>query len=124
MLLGRDSDFRVGYLVTARYLVVIASYCSILGGYCPLLAVTARYRSSLLVPTFSMNPEEYERMNIFEAGTSPQQQPFQNQILFNKGTSSKEVLFQNYYFLEKASFSEKQYSALPTLSGEPLFQCG
>ena len=35
-------------LVTARYLVFI-------GGYCSLLVVTARYRSLLLVPTFSMN---------------------------------------------------------------------
>ena len=30
-------------------------YCSLRGGYCSLLVVTIRYRSLLLVPTFSMN---------------------------------------------------------------------
>ena len=45
MLLGRNFDFRGGYLVTARYLVVTAGY----------LVVTARYWWLLLVPTFSMN---------------------------------------------------------------------
>ena len=49
VLLGRNFDFLSGYLVvTARYLVVTVGYCS-------LLVVTARYRSLLLVPTFSMN---------------------------------------------------------------------
>ena len=33
-------------------------------------------------------------------------------------------VFQKSYFLEKANFSEKQYSTLSTLSGEPLFQSG
>ena len=42
-------------LVAARYLMVTACYCSLLGGYCSLPVVTARYRSLLLVPTFSMN---------------------------------------------------------------------
>ena len=37
-------------MVTARYLVIAGAYCS-------LLAVTARYRSLLLVPTFSVNDE-------------------------------------------------------------------
>ena len=63
VLRGRNFDFLGGYLVfTARYLVVIAGYSSLLGGYCSLLVVTARclvvtarYRSLLLVPTFSMN---------------------------------------------------------------------
>ena len=41
-------------MVTARYLVVTARYLVFTGGYCSLLAVTARYRSLLLVPTFSM----------------------------------------------------------------------
>ena len=45
VLLGRNFDFRGGYLVTARYLVVTAGY----------LVVTARYWWLLLVPTFSMN---------------------------------------------------------------------
>ena len=43
------------FLVAARYLMVTACYCSLLGGYCSLPVVTARYRSLLLVPTFSMN---------------------------------------------------------------------
>ena len=42
-------------VVTARYLVVTACYLVVTGGYYSLLVVTARYRSSLLVPTFSMN---------------------------------------------------------------------
>ena len=55
MLLGRNFDFLGGYLVvTARYLVVTTGYCSLPGGYCSLLVVTARYRSLLLVPSFSM----------------------------------------------------------------------
>ena len=33
-------------------------------------------------------------------------------------------VFQNSYFLEKANFSEKQYSALSNLSGEPIFRRG
>ena len=33
-------------------------------------------------------------------------------------------VFQYSYFLEKANFSEKQYPALPTLSGELLFRSG
>ena len=32
--------------------------------------------------------------------------------------------FQNSYFLYKANFLEKQYSTVPTLSGEPIFQSG
>ena len=32
--------------------------------------------------------------------------------------------FQNRYFLEKDNLSEKQYSALHTLSGEPISQSG
>ena len=56
VLFGLKFDFLGGYLVvTARYLVVIACYCSLSGGYCLLLVVTARYRSLLLVPTFSVN---------------------------------------------------------------------
>ena len=52
-LFGRNFDFLGGYLVvTARYLVITARY---FGGYCLLLVVTARYRSLLLVPIFSMN---------------------------------------------------------------------
>ena len=48
-LLSRNFDFFGGYLVvTARYLMVTTCYCS-------LLVVTARYRSLLLVPTFSIN---------------------------------------------------------------------
>ena len=61
---------------------------------------------------------------FFEAGTSAQQQLFRSKYFFSKGTFSKEVLFHNSYFMQKANFSEKQYSALPTLSGEPLFQSG
>ena len=49
VLLGRNFDLIGGYLVvTARYLMVTTCYFS-------LLVVTARYRSLLLVPTFSMN---------------------------------------------------------------------
>ena len=49
VLPGRSYDFLDGYLVvTPRYRVVTAGYCS-------LLLITARYRSLLLVPTFSMN---------------------------------------------------------------------
>ena len=42
MLLGRNLDF-------------LGGYCSLPSGYCSLLVATARYRSLLLVPTFSMN---------------------------------------------------------------------
>ena len=52
MLLGRNFDFLGGY---ARYLVVTTGYCSLPSGYCSLLVVTARYRSLLLVPIFSIN---------------------------------------------------------------------
>ena len=56
VLLGRNFDFLGGYLgVTARYLVVTTGYYSLPGGYCSLVVVTARCRSLLLVPTFSMN---------------------------------------------------------------------
>ena len=49
VLLGRNFDFLGGYLVvTALYLIVT-------GGYWWLLLVTVRYRSLLLVPTFSMD---------------------------------------------------------------------
>ena len=47
--------------------------------------------------------------------------------LFRIKISKKELLFQSSYstqyqkILEKANFSEKQYSALPTFSGELLF---
>ena len=40
---------------------------------------------------------------------------------FKAGTSAQYQLFQKSYILEKANFSEKQYSALPTFSGELLF---
>ena len=56
VLLGRNFDFVAGYLLlTARYLVVTGGYSSLPGGYCSLLVVNGRYRSLLLVPTFSMN---------------------------------------------------------------------
>ena len=42
-------------VVTACYLVVTARCLVVTGGYCSLLMVAARYRSLLLVPTFSMN---------------------------------------------------------------------
>ena len=55
VLFGRNFDFLGGYLVvTALYLMITIGYCSLPGGYCSLV-VTARYRSLLLVPTFSMN---------------------------------------------------------------------
>ena len=69
MFLGRNFNLFGGYLVvTARYLVVTARYYSlpgarylvVTGGYCSLLAFTARYRSLLLVPTFSMNQRRLE----------------------------------------------------------------
>ena len=47
--------------------------------------------------------------------------------LFRIKISKKELLFQSSYstqyqkILEKANFSEKQYSALPTFSGELFF---
>ena len=37
------------------YLAVILIFWWLRGGYCSLLVVTARYRSLLLVPIFSMN---------------------------------------------------------------------
>ena len=40
---------------TVRYLMVTTAYCSLCSSYCWLLVVTARYRSLLLVPSFSMN---------------------------------------------------------------------
>ena len=52
VLLERNFDF-LG--CTARYLMVTTGYCSLPCGYCSLLVVTARYRSLLLVPTFSMS---------------------------------------------------------------------
>ena len=56
VLFGRNFDFLTGYLVvTARYLVVNTGYCSLPGGYYSLLVVTARYRSLLLVPSFSVS---------------------------------------------------------------------
>ena len=56
VLLGRNFGFLGSYLiVTARYLVVTACYLMVTGCYCSLLVITARYRSLLLVPTFSMN---------------------------------------------------------------------
>ena len=56
VLLGRNFNFLGAYLVVnARYLMVTTGYCSLPSSYCSLLVVTARYRSLLLVPTFSMN---------------------------------------------------------------------
>ena len=46
-------------LVSYWFLFVTALYLVVTGGYCSLLVVTARYRSLLLVPTFSMNDEFY-----------------------------------------------------------------
>ena len=43
MLVGRNLDFPLSYLVvSARYLLVAASYGSLPGGYCSLLVITAR----------------------------------------------------------------------------------
>ena len=47
-------------LVTQWLLVVTARYLLVTDGYCSLLVFTARYRSLLLVPTFSMNEETIE----------------------------------------------------------------
>ena len=59
-------DFLGGYLVvTTRYLVITGGYWSLLGGYCLLLVATARYRSLLLVPTFSMS-DKYKQNFKFE----------------------------------------------------------
>ena len=56
VLLGRNFDFLGVYLVvTARYPVVTACYVVVTGGDYSLLVVTARYRSLVLVPNFSMN---------------------------------------------------------------------
>ena len=41
-------------VVTARYPVATSDSCSLPGGYCSLLVVITRYRSLLLVPTFSV----------------------------------------------------------------------
>ena len=40
---------------------------------------------------------------------------------FKAGTSTQYQVFQKSYILKKFSFSEKQYSALPTFSGELPF---
>ena len=70
VLLGCNFDFLDGYLVvTARYLVVTTGYCSLPGGYCSLLVVTARYRSLLLVVSFSMNAISYQEI-IFHISVS------------------------------------------------------
>ena len=43
VLVGRNFDFPLSYLVvSARYLLVTASYGSLPGGYCSLLVITAR----------------------------------------------------------------------------------
>ena len=50
VLLGRNFDFLVGYLVvTAPYLVVTAGYCLLPGVYWWLLLLTGGYCSLLLV---------------------------------------------------------------------------
>ena len=55
VLLDRSFDFLGSYLVlNACYLVVTIRYLVVTGGYCLLLSVTARYRSLLLVLTFSI----------------------------------------------------------------------
>ena len=66
------------------------------------------------------NKDIYRRAISFKAVTSAHQQFFQEKYFFNNGTTSKEVIFQNIYFFEKVKFGEKQYSGLPTLSGEPV----
>ena len=43
---------------------------------------------------------------------------------FKAGTHAQYQLFQKSYILEKPNFSEKQYSLLPTFSGELPFQSG
>ena len=43
------------FVVTASYLVVTARYLVVIGGYCSLMVASGRYRSLLVVPTFSMN---------------------------------------------------------------------
>ena len=62
----------------------------------------------------------YRRAIFFEAVTSAHQHFFQKKYIFNNGAYSKEAIFQNIYSLEKVKFAEKKYSALPTLSGEPV----
>ena len=65
--------------------------------------------------------------NFFKTDT------FQQRYFFKRGTSSHIILrvivlrlvllYYNYYYCYCiANFSEKQYSALPNLSGEPVFQ--
>ena len=100
MLLGRTFDFLGGYkVVNACYLVVSVSYCSLLGGYCSFLVVIARYRSLLLVPTFSMNVTRIENsilsntfymsINIFD---------FMVEILFiSKKIMNKQSKLINHY---------------------------
>ena len=45
----------------------------------------------------------------------------QRSYYFEAGTSAQHQLFQKNYILERANFSEKQYSAKPTFSGELPF---
>ena len=103
VLLGRTFDFLGGYkVVNARYLMVSVSYCTLLGGYCSFLVVIARYRSLLLVPTFSMNVTRIENsilsntfymsINIFD---------FMVEILFiSKKIMNKQSKLINHYLMQ------------------------
>ena len=55
VLMSNVSYLAVIFHYLGGYLVVTACYLMVTTGYCSLLVVTVRYRSLLIVPTFSMN---------------------------------------------------------------------
>ena len=54
-------------------------------------------------------------------GTDTYRRYLQKSYFFEADSSAQHQFFQKSKILEKATFSEKQYSALPTLSGELPF---
>ena len=110
MLVDRNFDFLGGYclLPSGYYWLLVVTWWLLLvtGGYCSLLVVTARYRSLLLVPTFTMNGQKFRsnfngKYILFQKiGTLSQQQPnftssYEKHGGINSSTSSsKKIIFQ------------------------------
>ena len=110
VLVDRNFDFLGGYclLPSGYYWLLVVTWWLLLvtGGYCSLLVVTARYRSLLLVPTFTMNGQKFRsnfngKYILFQKiGILSQQQPnftssYEKHGGINSSTSSsKKIIFQ------------------------------
>ena len=77
----------------------------------------------------------FQKQLLFQSETSTEQPPFQNRkffrvlnfwnsYLFGDGIVQNKDIYRETTFRKKANFSGRQYSVLPTFSGELPFQSG